>query len=341
VGEYGYYISTLVVYFGIDLLAVWGLNLQYGYAGVLNFAFIVFQAAGAYAASVVVLGPDTGVNSFQSYLFGAHLPFPVPLLVAALAGGALSFVIGLFAVRPIRADYQAAVMLVVSLILVQVVSNDVHLFNGSDGLTGIPRPLFNQLGLSLTDYQWAFAGFVLALCAVFYFIVEWLGRSSWGRSLRAVRDREDAAATLGLNGTGLRLQVFVLGGAIAGLSGGLLVEFIGAWSPGAWGYAETFVLFTALLIGGVGNNRGVIIGTLLVPILFLELPSFLPAIGYPGLIDDIEWMVIGLLWMLGLLLRPNGLLPERRFRARRGETTSGQVDSAMMVASAKTRGTGR
>ncbi|MGH9298511.1 MAG: branched-chain amino acid ABC transporter permease [Acidimicrobiales bacterium] len=218
-GAFGYYLSTLVVYFGIDLMSAWSLNLQYGYAGVINFSFIIFQAAGAYMAAVVVLGSDTGINSYQTYLFGANLPFPLPLVVAALAGAALSAVIGLFALRRIRRDYQAAVMLIVSLIALQVVSADVHLFNGSNGLTGVPRPLAGALNVSLQNYQWIYALWVLAICAVIYVVVQRLCRSSWGRSLRAIRDQEDAAASIGLNGTLLRLEVFVLGGAIAGLSG--------------------------------------------------------------------------------------------------------------------------
>ncbi len=316
-GAYSFYVSTLLVYFAIDLLCAWSLNLQYGYAGVINFAFIVFQAAGAYAASVVVLGSDTGINSYQTYILGAQVPFPLPLVAAALAGAFLSGVIGLFALRRIRRDYQAAVMLIVSLILYQVVSADIHLFNGSNGLTGVAHPLQGFLNVSLSTYQWYYAAWVLAICVVMYFVVQALCRSSWGRALRAIRDQEDAAASLGLNGTVLRMQVFIIGGAIAGLSGGLLVEFIGAWSPGAWGYAETFVIFTALLVGGVGNNRGMLLGTLIVPILVLQLPTFLPSFGYPGLVDAIQWMVIGLLWMLFLLVRPRGLLPERRFVAPR------------------------
>lgn len=314
-GHFTFYLSTLVVYFGIDLMSAWSLNLQYGYAGVINFSYIVFQAAGAYVAGAVVLGSDTGANSFQHYILGANLPFPLPLLAAALAGAAVSAVIGLFAVRRIRRDYQAAVMLIVSLILLQLVENDTSIFDGQNGLTGIPHPLESALGLSLAGYQWVYALWVLAICAVLYVVVQRLSRSSWGRSLRAIRDQEDAAASLGLNGTLLRYEVFIIGGAIAGLSGGLLVEFIGAWSPGAWGYAETFVIFTALLVGGVGNNRGMLIGTLIVPIIVLELPSFLPTIGYPGLIDAIEWMVVGGAWMGFLLFRPRGLMPERRYRA--------------------------
>ena len=316
-GSYSFYLSTLVVYFGIDLLCAWSLNLQYGYAGVINFAFIVFQAAGAYAASVVVLGSDTGINSYQTYILGTQVPFPLPLVAAAFAGALLSGLVGLFALRRIRRDYQAAVMLIVSLILFQAVSADIHLFNGSNGLTGIPHPFQASLGVSLSTYQWIYAGWVLAICVGMYFVVQALCRSSWGRALRAIRDQDDAASSLGLNGTILKMQVFIIGGAMAGLSGGLLVEFIGAWSPGSWGYAETFVIFTALLVGGVGNNRGMLLGTLIVPIIVLEVPTFLPAFGYPGLVDAIQWMVIGLLWMLFLLVRPRGLLPERRYVATR------------------------
>jgi branched-chain amino acid transport system permease protein len=310
-----FYISTLVVYFGVDLLSGISLNLQYGYAGVINFGYIIFQAVGAYAAAVVSLGPSHGAGSFQKYIFGANLPFPLPLLVATAAGAILAGFVGLFSLRRIRSDYQAAVLLIVSLIAIQVVQADVPLFNGSNGLTGIPRPFVNVLPLSLQGYQWAYAGWVLFLCTMVYLLVRWLSGSPWGRALRAMRDQEDAAVAIGLNVTALRLQVFVIGGAIAGLSGGLLVEFIGAWSPDAWGYAETFVIFTAIFVGGVRNYRGVLLGVLLVPIIFLQLPQFLPQIGYPGLVQSLEWVIIGVLWMLCLLFRPRGILPERRAKA--------------------------
>ena len=310
--SWSFYISTLVVYFGVDALSGISLNLQYGYAGVVNFGFIVFQAVGAYVAAAVTLGPSGGVSAFQHYVFGASLPFPLPLVLATAAGAVLAAFVGLFSLRRIRRDYQAAVLLVVSLIAFQVVEADVPLFNGSNGLVGVPRPLQSVLGLSLQGYQWVYAGWVMVLCAVVYVLVRWLSRSTWGRALRAMRDQEDAAAGIGLNITALRMQVFILGGAIAGLSGGLLVEFIGAWSPDAWTYAETFVIFTAIFVGGVSNYRGVLLGVLLVPIVFLQVPQFLPQIGYPGLTDSLQWMIIGLVWMLCLLWRPQGILPERR-----------------------------
>lgn len=311
-GAWEFYITTLIVYFAIDVLSAFSLNLQFGFGGIINLAYIVFQAVGAYIAAAVSLGADKGANAFQTYLFGSHLPFPIPIILATIAGGLLAFIVGLFGLRRMRKDYQAAVLLIVSLIAWQVVKADVHLFNGSNGLTGVGRPLGTTLPLSSLGYQWIYVVWTLAICAAVYLLVRWLSISPWGRSLRAMRDQEDAAISLGINVTALRLQVFVIGGAIAGLSGALLVEYIGAWSPGAWGYAETFVVFTAMFVGGIRNYKGVILGTALVPIIFLELPRFLPPIGYPGLINSFEWIVIGLMWMTSLLLRPQGLIPEKR-----------------------------
>ncbi len=312
-----FYLSTLAVYFAIYVMSAWSLNLQYGYGGILNFGWIMYQAAGAYAAAVVSLGADTAPGSFQQYILGSRLPFPLPLLVAAAAGALVSAVVALATLRRIRRDYQAAVMLMLSIIALQVVSAAPAIFNGSIGLTGITRPLFSALGLSLTGYQWVYAAWVVVLCGVLYLLVEGLTRSPWGRALRSVRDHEDAAIAIGINGTMMRFEAFVIGGAIAGLSGGLLVEFIGAWSPGAWSYAETLVVFLAILVGGVANNRGVVFGSLIVPVLFLQLSQFLPQIAYPGFIDGVDWIVIGLAFMLSILLLPRGIMPERRLRVSR------------------------
>ncbi|HEY7967561.1 MAG TPA: branched-chain amino acid ABC transporter permease [Solirubrobacteraceae bacterium] len=312
-----YYLSTILVYLGVDVLAAWALNIQFGWAGVPNFAFIIFQAIGAYAAAVVSLGPDSGANSFQRYILGASLPFPLPLLVAAAAGALLALFIGVIATIRLRRDYQAAVFLLVALIASQVVSGDVGLFNGSNGLAAIPQPLSGALSsLSIGEYQWVYAGFTTFVAIGVLLVMRRLGRSGWQRALRASRDDEAAASALGLNVPLMRLQVFVLGGAIAGLSGGLLVGFITAWSPGGWGYAETFAILTGIILGGVGNDWGVLVGTFLVQIVFIEVPSFLPEFGYPGLIDKLEWIVIGFMWLAVLILRPGGIIPERRYRAR-------------------------
>ena len=312
---YQFYISTLLVYFGVSVMACWGLNLQIGVTGIINFAFVMFQAAGAYTAAVLTLGPPSGNGGFQQYVGGSSLPFPLPILVAALVGALLSLVVGVIALRRLRSDYLALVMLVVSQIAVNVVQNQVGLVNGPAGLSLVPQPLAATLNLSPIGYQWFYAGLTAAICLVVYFFVHRITGSPLGRALRAIRDNEQAALACGKNVFALRMLAFMAGGAIAAISGAVLVEFIGTWAPSAWLYPETFVLLAAVVIGGSGNNFGVLVGALLVPVAFLEATRFLPPIpGHTGLIDALQWIVTSMLMIAFLWLRPQGIVPERRRR---------------------------
>jgi branched-chain amino acid transport system permease protein len=306
-----FYFSTLLIYLAVDVMAVWGLNLQFGVAGISSFAFIIFQAAGAYTASVLTLGPAQG-NGFQQYIGGANLPFPLPVLAAGVAGGMLALLVGMIGLRRLRSDYQAMVMLVVSLTATYLVDNETHLFNGPAGLSLVPKPLFNSLGLSLIGYQWFYVGLSAVFCVLIYLFVRRFTESPLGRAMRAVRDNEHAAAALGKNVLALRMTAFVAGGAIAGISGAVFVDFIGAWSPGSWLYPETFVFFTAILVGGTGNNIGAAVGALLVPIGFLESTRYLPNVGYPGFVDALQWIAVGVLALTFLWFWPRGVVPERK-----------------------------
>jgi ABC-type branched-subunit amino acid transport system permease subunit len=303
----------------VDIMAVWGLNLQFGVAGISNFAYIIFQAAGAYTAAVLTLGPETPA-SFQQYIGGAHLPFPLPIIAAGVVGGDLSVLVGLISMRRLLTDYQAMVMLVVSLTATYIASNATGLVNGPAGLSLIPKPLQGTLNLSLLGYQWFYVGLTAGFCVVVYLFVRRVTGSPLGRTMRAVRDNEDAAAALGKNVFGLKMTAFVLGGVIAGVSGAVFVEFLGAWSPGAWLYPETFVFFTAILVGGMGNDLGVAVGALLVPIGFLESTRFLPNIGYPGFADALEWIAVGVLALVFLWFWPRGVVPERQRRFQKTQT---------------------
>jgi ABC-type branched-subunit amino acid transport system permease subunit len=101
---------------------------------------------------------------------------------------------------------------------------------------------------------------------------------------------------------------------MAGMSGAILVQFIGTWAPSAWLYPETFVLLAAIIIGGSGNDFGAVVGVLLVPIGFAEATRYIPAIGRAGLVDALQWIAIGLLFLVFLWFRPQGILPERKRR---------------------------
>jgi branched-chain amino acid transport system permease protein len=129
-----------------------------------------------------------------------------------------------------------------------------------------------------------------------------------------MRDNGDAAAAIGKQVRSMRTAMLILGGAIAALSGAVLVGFITLWAPGAWTYPETIVLFAAIIVGGLGNHKGAILGALLVPLAFEEATRFIPAFGPPGLVPAMEWISIGLLILVFLWFRPQGVLPERKRR---------------------------
>ena len=322
-----YYFITLLVYTGVNLIAVWGLNLQFGLAGILNFAFIIFQSAGAYIAGVVALGPAIS-GGFQSYILGAHLPWPIPLLAGGAAGGLLSLVVGAVALRPKRIDYQGMALLTVSLIVTVVVSDYTGLFNGASGLFDVPKPLGTGLNLGFVSYGWVFVALTTCLTLVMYFFVRRLSGSPWGRQLRAMRENPTALQAVGIRVDTRRLQAFVVGGFIAGVSGALLVEFVGSWSPGAWTSDETFFFLVAVVIGGRGSNLGVALGTVVTFTVILEGVQYLPLFSYTSVAEAVQIVVIGGAFSLFIALRPNGLIPERPKRFGQGRRTTTPAGAA-------------
>ena len=307
-----FYVSSIAILACINLIAVWGLDLQYGVAGIFNFAYIAPQAAGAYAAGVVALHPASYYQAGETYIGGFNLGFPLPIIAAVLAGVLVSVFMGFIGMRRLRGDYQAMAMLVFALIANAFVTAQTGFLNGPTGLTFIPKPMQAQFGYSLVGYQWAYLGLVAVFALVVFLLVRNITRSPFGRRLRAVRDSETAAAALGRNGERARMIAMVVGGGLAGLSGGLLVQYIGAWAPGSWLYPETFLFFTAIIVGGTGNMAGNMLGVLLIPIAVIEGTRYLPEVGYPGLTEALDWVIIGLTMLAFMWFRPRGLLPERR-----------------------------
>jgi branched-chain amino acid transport system permease protein len=313
---WAFYITLLLVYLGVDIIACLGLNIQLGLAGVMDFAFIIFQAAGAYVYAILTLGPPSGSVGAggQSYLWGTSLPFPLPFILAMVAGAVLAFFCALVVLPRLRGDYEAMAFLVISLIATGVVTNQVGLFNGANGLYSIPQPLSGALNLPTLQYDWFYVGLTAVICLLVWLVTRRITTSPMGRLLRAVRENEQAARALGKDATRARMFAFLVGGGLGGLSGAVLVAFITAWAPASWGYAESFVYITAIVVGGFGNDLGILIGVLLVPVLFGELVRFLPSFGQASWVQAAQLMVYGLLTLLFLWFRPQGLVPERRRR---------------------------
>jgi len=317
-----FYLATLIVYGAVDSMACLALNVQFGFAGLSNFGFIIFQAGGAYVAAILSMGSWQKSNGgFQQYVLGWHLVWPLPWIGAALFGGLLALPFVFLVGKRLRGDFAAVGLLVSAVLLNQLVNNFVPLFNGAAGISIVPAPFQGKWDPQGLGYQFAYGGVAVVLCVLVYFLLRRVTESPYGRSLRAMRDNDVVADALGKNVRVQRTSMLILGGMIAGLSGAILVGFINLWSPGAWGYAETIVLFAAIIVGGAGNHKGAVLGALLVPLGFEEATRFIPPLSNPALVPALEWVAIGLLIILFLWFRPDGILPERR-RILSGSTSA-------------------
>ncbi len=309
-----YYIFTLAFFLFDYFILAMGLNIQYGETGILNFAYIGFVAIGAYVTGVLSLPSSAGTG--QYYILGLSLPFPVNLLLGGLTASAFAVLVALIALRRLRTDYLAMVLISLSLVLYDVCNNYVPLFNGADGLYNVPEPFAAALKLNTNSFIPFFAAVTGVIALFMWFVMSRVTRSPAGRTFRAIRDDEVVAAALGKDVFRQQLKSMLIGSFYAGIGGGLLIQFSGSFNPTAWLPGETFVVFAVILVGGVGNNIGLLVGALLVETLLVHLPAFLPAIpGAPGLIEYFDAVLIGVLLMVMLWFRPQGVVPERARRA--------------------------
>src|SRR5438552_4168705 len=207
-----YYAANLLIYAGVDIIAVLALNLQFGVSGIVNFSFIVFQAAGAYAAAVLSMPPHTAADySFQVYVGGYQLPFPIPWIGGALAGALLAIPVGLVVLRKLRSDYQAIALLVTSIIANTVINNARPFLNGAAGLALVPQPLENQVDTGTDNYLYLYIGLTAVCVGLVWFLAARIVNSPYGRTLRAMRGRALAATALGETPVAVRTPI-VIGG---------------------------------------------------------------------------------------------------------------------------------
>ena len=231
-----YYLINLLIYAAVDATACLGLNQQFGVAGVTNFGFIIFQAAGGYTAAILALPPPVSerripvlhrrAGTCRSRSRGSARPWS-----AALIALPFTFLVG----RRLRGDFAAVGLLVTAVLLNLLATNYRPLLNGDAGLSLIPQPLQGEYNPQSSGYQWTFTAVAIVVCALVYLFVRRITESPYGRSLRAMRDNDAVADSLGKNLLSLRTAMLVTGGAIAGLSGGILVSYITTWSPGGLG----------------------------------------------------------------------------------------------------------
>ena len=301
-------VSYLVFFMILALIfsvAVMGLNLQWGYTGLFNAGVAGFLAVGGYAMAMLT-GPS------RPQVFGGfELPFVVGLVGAMAAAGLAALVIGLITLR-LRDEYLAVATFGIAVTIQLVCVNWEAVTGGTLGLIGIPNPTKAMAEGPLAQNA-LYLAIVLAVGGLAFAALQSIVRAPWGRRLKAIREDETAAASLGKNPARIRLESFVLGCMLMGLSGALYVGFIGYVSPFDFLPIVTFQIWTMLIVGGSGNNRGAILGALIVWGVWTGSGYTISQVVPPewqSRSGALQSVLIGLILVLMLIFRPRGLIGE-------------------------------
>ncbi|MGH7862546.1 MAG: branched-chain amino acid ABC transporter permease [Candidatus Dormibacteraceae bacterium] len=309
-----FYVVTLAILAAINAITVIGLNVQFGTAGLLNLAYIVLLAIGAYATGVAAL-PKSPASGYVTYIGGFGWAFPWDLLFGMGITVLCGLLLGLIVFSRVSVWYLAVVLTSVGYGLLTVLNDEPRLFNGYVGLINVPGPWESLL--SQGDYQLVFLAICLVALALTFALTWRLERSPLGRAWRAVREDETSAMALGKNPVVIKLSAFCLGSLAAGLAGGLTVLYLGAWNTEAWQPNETFLVLAAVIVGGRGWTVGGVVGSLVIYDLLIEGSKYLPVLGGRlELLPAIQTIFLGLVVMAMLWWRPYGLWSEPKMRYR-------------------------
>lgn len=298
-------------------LAAIGVNIHFGYTGLLNFGQSAFMAVAGYGLAVAV----TVMN----------MPFWVGILVGLAAAVVLALLLGIPTLQ-LRADYLAIVTIaaaeIVRLVFRSVYFKDI--FGGSDGQRGFngdfyamnPYPTghygigpfgFDERTMWLLTVGWIV---VLLSCLVVYLLM----KSPWGRVLKAIREDEDAVRALGKNVFAYKMQSLLLGGIIGCFGGFFYGLYNGAVQPDVFGTEMTFFAYTIVILGGAARVFGPVVGAMIFWVLFVFVGNLLAELVSNGYIPfmttiqvgPIRYVLVGLGFILLLVIRPQGIFGDKR-----------------------------
>jgi branched-chain amino acid transport system permease protein len=288
------------------MIAIYGilsvsLNLIMGLTGLFSISHAAFYGIGAYTSALLTLN---GVPWFFAMLGGVVL------------SGAVAFFIGIPTLRLVG-DYLAVVTLGLGEIARAIFKNWIPVTRGPMGLPGIPAPsLFGIRFESAQEYvvlAWVFLG-------IAFLISQRLMHSPTGRVLKAIREDETAAQSLGKNTYQFKMWSFVIGSGMAGLAGSLFAHYINFIDPSSFVMWLTFFIFLIIVLGGLGNN----VGALLATVVFVTVREGLRFIGLPEWLNPaaLQQLVFGIILIAVTIFRPRGLIPERK------QTYQGYIEDA-------------
>jgi len=287
------YLMTMI---GIYSLLAMSLNLQVGFTGLINFGQVAFFCIGAYTSSLLVVN--------------AGVPVVVAFLAAMVLSGIFGYIMSI-PTKSLKSDYWAIATLASGEIVRLVALNEAWLTAGPFGVMGIPQILKDMI--SEEAYPIFYLLFVVACIIMVYIFLGMLTSSPFGRNLKAIRDEEELCLSLGKDTQRLKLQAMVVAGMVGGLAGALFAFYITFISPENFKPIETFLMWAMIIVGGRGNFKGAILGAVVIQ-LFNVSTRFLG--NYVPLGSDsmaaLRMMIIGVLIVLFLLYRPEGLIKEKK-----------------------------
>jgi branched-chain amino acid transport system permease protein len=336
-----------------------GLNLVVGFAGLLDLGYVAFYAFGLmttgwwasdfYSSVNDEKGIHVGVSSFVENLPGIHLNLLILIIGAIIICAIAGVLIGLPTLR-LRGDYIAIVTLAFGEIIGRVFANgdevtifgDNKLSNGRQSISPIDQinlPIFGEFdsALNLRPYYWT----ALALCLVVLFVNFRLRDSRLGRAWIALREDEVAAASMGVPLVKTKLLSYAAGGAFGGISGAFLGPVFASVNANSFQFGFSIFILAMVILGGLGSIWGVVLGA--VALGFLNhwfIPDVLDgefvrerldSVGLNFSFREVSFGVFGFLLLLMMVLRPEGLIPERRHKLELAEAT-GAVDESIYEA---------
>ncbi len=295
------YILDLVVFIGIFSIVSLSLNLEYGFTGLANFGKVVFFLIGAYTYALL---SQIGV------------PFYLCLIAGALTSAIVGFLISLPTLK-LREDYLAIVILTFGEILRLIVKSEQWLAGGVWGIA-VP-PAISIPGTSARADTLINIGLIYLCLAICFIVVQLLANSPYGRVIRAIREDELAAETLGKDRAKYRGQVLALGSAIAGIAGGLYAQYIRFIDPYMFMPMLTFTVWIMVILGGPANNWGALLGAALVQIFDRGTNMVKDYLTLPVDPINLQYILFGVLIITVLLYRPQGLLKESKIKTKATE----------------------
>ncbi len=283
------YLIHLAILFAIYAILGITLNLVVGYTGLLSVAHAAFYGIGAYATALLLT--QSGVGFFMSVILG--------IIITA----AISFLIGII-LSKFKDDYYALASFGFNIIIFSTFLNWQSLTRGPLGIPGISRPELFGINFSSNLNFLILASLFLIIV---YFISRFIVNSSFGRVLKAIREDEKALQIFGYNTSYFKLAIFVISAGMASVAGSLFASYITFVDPSSFTLMESIFILAIIILGGLANLRGSILGAL----FLILIPEILRFVGFPtDIAAQMRQVVYGIILILFMLYRPQGLVGE-------------------------------